>query len=67
MAYDQLVNGPSNIATAGPVIGDYTGVQNAVREAWQRMLSGGSAKAALKEASQNADAAMQQYNSRVGG
>jgi sn-glycerol 3-phosphate transport system substrate-binding protein len=67
VAYDQLLTGPSNIATAGPVIGDYTGVQNAVREAWQRMLSGGTAKAALKEAAKNADAAMQEYNSRVGG
>jgi sn-glycerol 3-phosphate transport system substrate-binding protein len=67
VAYDQLLNGPSNTATAGPVIGDYTGVQNAVREAWQRMLSGGTPKAALKEASKNADAAMQEYNSRVGG
>ncbi len=68
VAFDQLLTGPNNLATAGPIIGDYTGVQNAVRESWQRMLSGGSTpKEAIKEAAKNSDAAMQEYNSRVGG
>lgn len=68
VAYDQLLTGPSNLATAGPVIGDYTGVQTAVRESWQRMFAEGtSPKAAIKAAAAAADEAMQEYNSRVGG
>jgi hypothetical protein len=68
VAYDQLLTGPSNLATAGPIIGDYTGVQNAVRESWQRMFSEGtSPKSAIKEAADASDSAMQEYNSRVGG
>jgi sn-glycerol 3-phosphate transport system substrate-binding protein len=67
VAYDQLVTGPSNVATAGPLIGDYTGVQTAVRESWQRMFAEGtSPKAAIKAAAAAADEAMQEYNSRVG-
>jgi sn-glycerol 3-phosphate transport system substrate-binding protein len=68
VAYDQLLTGASNLATAGPIIGDYTGVQNAVRESWQRMFSEGtSPKSAIKEAADASDSAMQEYNSRVGG
>lgn len=67
VAYDQLLTGPSNLATAGPVIGDYTGVQNAVRESWQSMLTDGTApKSAIKSASAAATSAMQEYNERVG-
>lgn len=68
VAYDQLLSGPSNLATAGAVIGDYAGVQTAVRESWQRMFSEGtSPKAAAKGGAEAADAAMQEYNARVGG
>jgi sn-glycerol 3-phosphate transport system substrate-binding protein len=68
VAYDQLLTGANNLATAGPVIGDYTGVQTAVRESWQRMFSEGmSPKSAIKTASEDATSAMQEYNSRVGG
>jgi sn-glycerol 3-phosphate transport system substrate-binding protein len=67
VAYDQLLTGANNLATAGPVIGDYTGVQTAVRESWQRMFAEGtSPKAAIKAAAAAADEAMQEYNSRVG-
>jgi len=68
VAYDQITNGVNNIATAGPVIGDYQGVRDAVLAAENSMFSDGvKPKAALKKAQQDADAAIQDYNSRVGG
>jgi sn-glycerol 3-phosphate transport system substrate-binding protein len=68
VAYDELVTGPNNTATAGPVIGDYKGVHDAVLEAWQSMLTQGTKpKTALKQAKHDADAAIAEYNSRVGG
>lgn len=67
VAYDQLVTGPSNTATAGPVIGDYQGVRDAVRNSWESMFSNGVAPAAaLAAAAKNATAAIQAYNARVG-
>ncbi len=42
VAYEQLVNGPSNVATAGPVIGDYQSVRDAVRNAEEAMFSSGA-------------------------
>ncbi len=51
VAYDQLLNGPTNVATAGSVIGNYTGVRDAVRDAENSMfLNGTDPKAALKSA-----------------
>jgi sn-glycerol 3-phosphate transport system substrate-binding protein len=68
VAYDQLVNGPTNMATSGSVIGNYTGVRDAMRDAENSMfLNGTDPKTALKNAAKNATAAMQDYNSRVGG
>ena len=68
VAYDQLIGGVNNVATAGPVIGDYQGVRDSVLEAIQAMLSQGkSAKAALKQAKEQANAKIEEYNSRVGG
>jgi len=66
VAYDQLVGGAANTATAGPVIGDYQGVRDVVLESEQQMFGGMSPKAALKQAKQNADAKIEEYNSRVG-
>jgi sn-glycerol 3-phosphate transport system substrate-binding protein len=67
VAYDQLLTGTNSLATSGPVIGDALGVRAAVVEAMERMFNEGAApKAALKSAKQGADAAMQDYNSRVG-
>ena len=67
VAYDQLLTGANNLATAGPIIGDYAGVQAAVRESWQRMFAEGTdPKAAIKAAAEDADSAIQEYNSRVG-
>ena len=33
VAYDQLLNGPTNVATSGSVIGNYTGARDALRDA----------------------------------
>jgi sn-glycerol 3-phosphate transport system substrate-binding protein len=68
VAYDQLLAGAINAATAGPVIGDYTGVRKAVEDALQAMLTTGTPpKQALDRAAQRANAAIEEYNTRVGG
>ena len=68
VAYDQLLSGPTDPATSGSVIGQYTGVRDAVRDAENSMfLDGKDPKAALKDASTNATAAMDEYNTRLGG
>ena len=65
--YDQLAAGPDNATTQGSVIGAYQGVRDAVRDGFVRMLSQGqSPKAAIKQAQQEATAAIEDYNSRVG-
>jgi sn-glycerol 3-phosphate transport system substrate-binding protein len=66
VAYDQLVGGVSNTATAGPVIGDYEGVRAAVLNAEQQMFGGMSPGAALKLAKEEANAKIEEYNARVG-
>jgi sn-glycerol 3-phosphate transport system substrate-binding protein len=67
VAYDQLVGGVSNAATAGPVIGDYQGVRDVVLDSEQQMFNGKSPSAALKQAKQDANAKIEEYNSRIGG
>ena len=67
VAYDQLVGGVANTATAGPVIGDYQGVRDVVLDSEQQMFGGMSPSAALKLAKQDANAKIEEYNSRVGG
>jgi sn-glycerol 3-phosphate transport system substrate-binding protein len=68
VAYDQLVAGATNAATAGPVIGDYAGVRKAVEDALQAMVTTGtSPKQAIDQAAQRANAAIKDYNARVGG
>jgi len=67
IAYDQLVTGVNNSATAGPVIGDYQGVRDVIRDAENSMFTEGTtAKAALKAALKAANAKIESYNSRVG-
>ncbi|HEX5615368.1 MAG TPA: ABC transporter substrate-binding protein [Acidimicrobiia bacterium] len=67
-AYDQLVEGPTDAATAGSVIGDYQGVRDAVTRGLEAMLSGELTPAeALARAQQEADDAIASYNARVGG
>jgi sn-glycerol 3-phosphate transport system substrate-binding protein len=67
VAYDQLLDGPTNVATSGSVIGNYTGARDALRDAENTMfLNGADPKSALKDASKNATAAIQDYNSKLG-
>lgn len=68
VAYDQLTTGPDNTATSGPVIGAYESVRNVIVDEEVRMFTDGKKpKAALKAAVSGSDAAMQDYNDRVGG
>ena len=67
VAYDQLLAGVANTATAGPVIGDYQGVRDVVLDSEQQMFNGMSPSAALKQAKQNANGKIEEYNSRVSG
>ena len=67
VAYDQLLNGPNNVATSGSVIGNYTGARDALRDAENSMfLEGKDPKTALKDAASNATAAIDDYNSKIG-
>lgn len=67
-SYDQLVNGPKNLATTGPVIGDFASVRAAVVDGITSMLTTGtSPRDALAETQKKADAAILAYNQRVGG
>ncbi len=68
VAFEQLLSGVENVATAGPVIGDYIGVRKAVSDALASMFSQGASPAdALKQAAQAGDAAIEEYNARIGG
>jgi sn-glycerol 3-phosphate transport system substrate-binding protein len=65
--YDQLLQ-PGGRAANGSVIGNYQGVRDAVRDGLTAMLAQHkSVDEALADAQRNADAAIQEYNSRVGG
>ncbi|MEP6623604.1 MAG: ABC transporter substrate-binding protein [Acidimicrobiia bacterium] len=67
VAYDQLLSGKDDVATAGPVIGNYAGVRDVVRDAETKMLAeNGDPKAAIKAAAIAATAAIQDYNTRIG-
>ena len=68
VAYDQLVTGVENTATAGPVVGPYQEIRDAVLAAEQRMFSGGATPdAAITGAARDANRALAEYNARVGG
>lgn len=67
VAYDQLVSGPTDVATVGSLIGDYQGVRDAVKDGMLSMLTGGlSPEAALEKAQKEADASIKAYNTRLG-
>lgn len=67
VAYQQLVTGVNNVATAGPVIGPYREVRDAVENALTQMLTQGTTpKAALSAAADKADEEIAGYNARVG-
>ncbi len=66
-AVDQLVDSETTTATVGSVIGDYQGVRNAVTKALEGMVRGDlTPEEALAQAQQEADAAIQEYNARIG-
>ncbi len=68
VAYDQLLEGKNDLATSGPVIGDYLGVREVIEDAENRMFGEGlKPRAALKRAKNEANAVIEEYNSRVGG
>ena len=68
MAYDQLSSDVNNVATSGPLVGDFDGTDQAVEDAMERMLTEGQAPAdALAQAKAEGDEILADYNSRVGG
>ena len=71
VAYTQLLEGPINAATAGPVIGAYgssnEGVRGAIVDGLARMLDGKlTPEKAVAAAAAQANAAIEEYNSRIG-
>jgi sn-glycerol 3-phosphate transport system substrate-binding protein len=71
VAYDQLLAAPDNDATAGPVLGAYgarsEGLRGAIVDALSRMLHGDlTPEEAVDSAVRKANAAIAEYNSRVG-
>ncbi len=68
VAYDQLLDGKNNLKTAGPVIGAFQAVRAVIEEQETAMLNDGKKpKAALRDAKQQSDAEIEDYNDRVGG
>ena len=67
VAYEQLLNGPTNPATAGSVIGNYVGVRDAVRDGENSMfLSGTAPAAALKDTASKVTTEIRDYNVQIG-
>jgi sn-glycerol 3-phosphate transport system substrate-binding protein len=67
-SYDQLLSGPTTLATTGPVIGDFAGVRAAVIDGITSMLTQGTPpRAALATTQRKADAVIRDYNKRVTG
>ncbi len=65
VAYDELTSGADNLASAGPVFGDYIGVREAITAAEGKMFNGEKPAAALAEAQSKASATLAAYNARV--
>ena len=67
VAYDQLLAGADTPAGAGAAMGPAPAVNDIVRDAENSMfLQGTDPKTALKDAASNADAAIKDYNTRIG-
>lgn len=67
VAYEQLVNGATTLATAGAVIGPFAQVRTDVLDAEESMYQQGvSPSAALKAATKAVDATISQYNQSLG-
>jgi sn-glycerol 3-phosphate transport system substrate-binding protein len=68
VAYDQLLSGRNTVASAGSVIGNNKGVRDALRDAVNTMFrEGTSPNPAAQAATDGATAAIDDYNSRIGG
>jgi sn-glycerol 3-phosphate transport system substrate-binding protein len=68
VAYDQLLAGKDNVASAGASIGAYPAVREAVQVGLEQLLSqGADPKTALATAAKGANAALRDYNERTGG
>jgi len=66
VAYDQLLSGETNAASAGTVLGPYAAVREAMVEAMEQMLLQGKAPdAALADAAKAANSAIKEYNDRI--
>ena len=67
VAYTQLTQGKLNYANIGSLIGDYQGVRNAVADGLEQMVANHVAPRAAASFAQNeANTAIQNYNSRIG-
>jgi len=67
VAYDQLVTGVNNVATAGPVFGAYDDVRDTVVNSITAMLTSGTdPKTALHQAATKANEQIAAYNARIG-
>jgi sn-glycerol 3-phosphate transport system substrate-binding protein len=68
VAYDQLATDVDSVAAAGPVIGDFAGVKDAVTAAMEHKLTDGTPPdEALSDAKAEADDVIADYNARAGG
>ena len=67
LAYDQITLGEETDATAGPMIGDMAQVREYVENALNEIFTGGDAEAIWRKAAADATAAIQDYESRIGG
>jgi sn-glycerol 3-phosphate transport system substrate-binding protein len=67
VGYTQLTTGTLSNANIGSLIGDYQGVRNAVADGLEQMVANGMSPAnAAKFAENEADTAIDNYNSRIG-
>lgn len=66
IAFDQLQQGETNAATAGPVIGAMEPVRDGVVNGLEQIFQGGDPIAALNSAAATANAAITDYESRLG-
>ena len=67
VAYDQLLAGTDDAAGAGAVMGAAPSINDIIRDAENSMfLQGVAPKTALKDAATKADAAITDYNARIG-
>jgi sn-glycerol 3-phosphate transport system substrate-binding protein len=67
LAYDQITAGEDTDATAGPMIGDMEKVRDYVENALNAIFKGADPTATWKKAAADSTAAIQDYESRIGG